>query len=85
MIVNLNVDLIDIDCCDCGLTFFVQKKLQSNWKRDKATFYCPNGHAQSYVKSTAEILQAEIDLKNIKIAELESDLKKANNKKSKKK
>ena len=63
-------NLISVECFKCGVLFSVSYYLNSNWKRDKATFYCPNGHSQSYTKSTAEILQEELDHANEENLEL---------------
>lgn len=50
-----------VECFKCGVLFAVDESLQKNWLRDKTSFYCPNGHAQSYTKSTAERLQEQLD------------------------
>lgn len=40
-------------------------------KRDKQTFYCINGHGQSFSKSTAEILNVKLLEKEAIIADQE--------------
>ena len=44
--------MTEIICCKCGIAFSVP----SEWDRQKRlkhdTFYCPNGHGQSYVGKT---------------------------------
>lgn len=42
------------DCCVCGVVFAVGKKFDQRRQEDKQTFYCPNGHGQSYKGPTAE-------------------------------
>lgn len=73
----------EIECYKCGIIFGVSPTLDDNWKRDKTAFHCPNGHGQSYRKSTAERLQEQLDQKNAiitqknrEIATLETKLKK---------
>ncbi len=75
--------IVDVDCFKCGIVFWVSNKLNDNWKRDKTTFYCPNGHGQSYSKSTADILQEKLDGKERRVTYLESEnvrLERENNK-----
>lgn len=49
------------ECCKCGILFAVSSNLIANWKKTKQSFYCPNGHPQSYTESTAEILKRKND------------------------
>lgn len=53
-------NFIKWECCDCGVLSAVSKNLYDNWKSTKNTFCCPNGHRQSFVKSTAEILKEQL-------------------------
>jgi hypothetical protein len=63
-------------CCSCGVVFALTAEFQRARMSDKARFYCPNGHSQSYIgKSDRELayeanqarhkaemrLQAEVD------------------------
>lgn len=48
-------------CYKCGVMFAVDAQLQSNWKRDKTEFFCPNGHGQSYFESEAERLRKQLE------------------------
>jgi hypothetical protein len=55
------------ECVKCGCIYAVTSNFQSTRKEDKATFYCPNGHPQSYTKSTAQTLQEKVtNLETIK-------------------
>lgn len=88
-------NFIKVECYKCGVVFAVSSELQGYWKRDKTDFYCVNGHRQSYIKSTADILREklnkrgdEIFSKNVEIATLErknKTLERKCNKKIKKK
>lgn len=44
-----------LDCCNCGLTFGISDTFEAERRKDKRTFYCPNGHPQGfYGKNTIE-------------------------------
>jgi hypothetical protein len=84
MLLNINKNFTTVECFKCGVMFAVTNELNGYWLRDKTTFYCPNGHSQSYSESTAEKLkkqlderQSEIAQKNSEIWDLEQKLKKA--------
>lgn len=48
------------DCCNCGVTFFVPEALQEEALRTKRSFWCPNGHSQSYTTNEADRLRKEL-------------------------
>ncbi len=39
-----------IRCCNCGTVFTMSEHLEVLRRGDHDTFYCPNGHPQSWVK-----------------------------------
>ncbi len=41
-------------CCDCGVLFGTEAGYDDRRRKDRKSFYCPNGHAQSYTGPTAE-------------------------------
>ena len=48
-----------ISCANCGICFGVDQRWRSQRLNDHRTFFCPNGHDQSYpAKSEAEIARA---------------------------
>lgn len=48
------------DCCACFIPFGVPKAFDEKRLKDKQTFYCPNGHPQSYIgKSDEQLLRDE--------------------------
>ncbi len=49
------------ECISCGCTYAVTSQFQDKRKQDKRNFYCPNGHAQSYTKSTADTLREKVE------------------------
>lgn len=46
--------LVTEECCGCNILFAMTEDFQRERRRDKRTFYCPNGHSQSYVGKTEE-------------------------------
>jgi hypothetical protein len=42
------VVLVTESCCACGMLFATTKAWSDQRRGDKQTFYCPNGHSQSY-------------------------------------
>lgn len=75
-IINFSKDFVEEECCVCGVSFYISSKLISSLKKTKRDFYCPNGHCQSYIKSTEEILKETIQVKENKIRELENIINK---------
>ena len=58
------MEITRIDCISCGVPFWVQVELNTQWKDSKKLFHCPNGHGQSYSKGTVEILRETIAAKD---------------------
>ena len=73
------------ECCHCGVIFGVPEICGKNYRKTKQTFYCPNGHGQSYTESEAERLQKIINSKNTEIQNLKNEIDLINSKKRKKK
>lgn len=49
-------------CCNCGMLFAMPQDVQRRRRDDKATFYCPAGHAQHYTGPTeADKLRREVE------------------------
>lgn len=71
-----------ITCCNknCLQPFAMTTAMKSARQRDKATFYCPNGHAQHFTSETAEerlrksveSLQTKIAYRDAEIGQLRS-------------
>jgi len=60
MEILINKDFSVEECCKCSCLFGITTALLTNLKETKQTFYCPNGHPQSYRKSTAEELREQL-------------------------
>lgn len=53
--------LIVEECCNCGIAFAMPKDFQLQRRNDKGRFFCPNGHGQSYTRSTEQILRQQLE------------------------
>ena len=42
------------DCCNCFIPFAMTSEFEARRRKDKATFYCPNGHPQHYLGKSDE-------------------------------
>lgn len=61
----------EIDCCKCGVVFWVPARLNAARRKDGGTFYCPNGHAQHYTETDADRFRRERDRLQQKISEMQ--------------
>lgn len=48
----MEINIKQITCCNCGVIFWITESHNSDLLRTKTTFYCPNGHGQSYQGET---------------------------------
>lgn len=64
---------VTTECCNCGVLIAMTPDYLQNLKKHKNTFYCPNGHGQSFTTSTEDRLRAELAEKNSRIRILESE------------
>ena len=46
------VKIAQIDCCKCGMIFWVADEHLQKLLKCHNTFYCPNGHAQFFAGET---------------------------------
>lgn len=52
------INAVEQSCCSCGCTFWITEKHDKILLQSKNSFYCPNGHTQSYTgKSDKQLLQ----------------------------
>lgn len=73
--------LIIENCCNCGVTFGLEKDLYNRRREDHKDFYCPNGHGQHYTgKSETEKAKDELAQANKRIENLHSVLADKNDK-----
>ena len=50
-----------LTCYKCGIKFGAPEHWIASRRGDKSSFWCPNGHEQAFVKSTAEKLQTKLE------------------------
>ena len=51
-------------CFKCGVLFAMPADLMENLRKNRNSFFCPNGHSQAYTgKTKAEKLQDKLDAK----------------------
>ena len=67
-----------VECCNCHVQFYMTHEHQRSLIASKETFYCPNGHPQSYTgksdsKKISELKQ-KINVCSIRKNELLSEL-----------
>lgn len=51
MTITIQTSFTIIYCCNCGAAFAVPDNVHLAWHEKGASFFCPNGHAQSYTES----------------------------------
>jgi hypothetical protein len=61
-------------CPDCGMQFAVGPHWLNQRRGDKQTFYCPNGHTQSFRESEADRLRKQLELSARELVAKESAL-----------
>jgi hypothetical protein len=65
-------------CCDCGIEFHVPSAFhRACFSNSRKTFYCPNGHGQSYTQTEADILRRERDRLKQDAARMDDELRAA--------
>lgn len=67
----------DIICCNCGTLFSMESILDDLRRKDGKTFWCPNGHGQSYTNAPdkkIETLESELEEAQIEIRQLKCEL-----------
>lgn len=52
---TIEVNVSQINCCtrECGIAFWIESDIKSMLISTKRSFYCPNGHGQSFVGESA--------------------------------
>lgn len=60
------------ECCVCGIVFQVTEGFSEKRSEDGRTFYCPNGHGQSYQDCEDDKIE-KLEAKN---AELQIEVRK---------
>lgn len=72
--ISHNVVLVTEDCPTCGIVFGVTLDYQNRRRQYADTFYCPNGHSQSYAKSESARLREQLAAEQKKLANAQFEL-----------
>jgi hypothetical protein len=66
--------LSTINCANCTMTFAMPKRFETGRRNDHKSFYCPQGHGQSFSgESDAEKLRRERDSARQALARVEDE------------
>lgn len=69
-----------IICYKCGVRFEVPDNWHANRLKDHETFWCPNGHTQSFLaKSEAEKLKEQLESANRRESNLKDQVSRLDN------
>lgn len=70
--VTLKLVFVIEECCNCGVAFAIPDTLQAQLLRSHRSFYCPNGHSQSYTgESKEERLARELEASRLELKRAE--------------
>lgn len=67
-------DLERQDCIKCGCYFGVPAGFTEQRRKDKNTFYCPNGHPMSYTESELDRVRRERDRLAQRVAQRDDEI-----------
>lgn len=59
--ITYSTTLVPETCFKCGIAFGMPRDFQQFCKRDKTTFYCPNGHGQVYARTIEQDLRRDLE------------------------
>lgn len=51
---------VNVECCECRITFGVPGTQNAERRQDGKMFWCPNGHAQCYRPSENDNLRGQV-------------------------
>lgn len=57
--IDTSTQLYVQSCCSCGVTFGMPNDMDDQRRKDGKSFYCPNGHSQSYSETDGKRLKLE--------------------------
>ncbi len=71
------IKITEISCFSCGVSFWITENHDKDLIKTKQTFYCPGGHAQTYVGKSdkAKLEDALEEIKNCNNKHNESEEK----------
>lgn len=56
----MEIQISQETCCTCNVNFWITEEHQKRLKSCKNTFFCPNGHRQSYKGKTKDQIIEEL-------------------------
>lgn len=56
----VSVELVSQNCSVCGVEFAMPMRLRDGREASKTSFYCPNGHALTFLETTEDRLRKEL-------------------------
>lgn len=81
----MDVDIIEISCATCGISFWIVSSYQRKLVRDGNSFFCPGGHSNTYGPGDKEQLRKRVASLEQTLVEKERLIKKLNKGKPKSK
>lgn len=61
--VSTQIEFFTEECANCGVAFAITMAMQKQLRENRNTFYCPNGHPQSYTLNESARLRLELAAK----------------------
>ena len=77
MKVTRTIELVEMECCACDVSFAIPDRWRAAYKQDGRTFYCPNGHGQSFTASDNKVLRDKVAALESKLTHAEDQLQAA--------
>lgn len=73
--ITIGIELITETCYSCGVLFALPKDLREKLleQRERMTFYCPNGHGQSYLGKSLKDQLKEVERQRDRAWEAEAE------------
>lgn len=75
MSMMIEEQMIHQQCVGCAMHWMQPKFFDDQRRRDKKDFYCPNGHAQAYRESEADVLRRERDRLQQRLAQKDDEIR----------
>lgn len=72
---QIPINFSEVGCAACQLLFMITTDFEERRRKDHNSFYCPNGHSNSYSqKSKEDILRDRLEAKDETIKDLEKKI-----------
>jgi hypothetical protein len=76
--ISTKINLVTEECYKCHIVFAIPEDLQKRAKASRdVSFYCPNGHGQSYTQSEEMRLRHQLDQREAELEHLHGKLNEA--------